>query len=348
MAGGLGSRFWPLTKDNNPKQFLDLLGRGETMLQSTFRRYAQVCPAENIFVVTGESMVERVKKQIPELGDHQVLCEPLRRNTAPCVAYAASIIGKINPNANIVVSPSDHAIFNEELFAANLDNALAVAERHDWIVTMGAMPTNPNTKYGYIQFAQAAACRESADLHKVVTFTEKPPLEMAAQFIASGEFLWNAGIFVWRMPVLKEAYRKHLPNIYEHFFDIDIDTPQTTLEQIYATTEQISIDFGIMEKADNVYVMKAAFGWSDVETWDSLYTNVAPDNSGNAVASGKVLSYDSHNCVFHIPDGKAAIVQGLDNYIVAANGDTVLVCPRNCEDLIVKYGSDYELSKVSR
>lgn len=345
MAGGFGSRFWPTCSLTKPKQFLDLLGTGESMIQNTFRRFETICPRENILIVTTKTHEAQVRRQIPDLADYQVLCEPFRRNTAPCIAYAAAIIGGINPNANVVVTPSDHAIFGEQDFRQNLDDAIRMVDMHDWIVTLGAKPVNPNIQYGYIQFREAEIRGTTSRLHKAITFVEKPPIDMACQFIASGEFLWNAGIFVWRLPVLIEAYRKYLPQLVS-FFDLTLDTPAKHLRELYTQAENISVDYGIIEKADNVYVMEADFGWSDVETWDSLHLAKLKDDNGNAIASGRVLTYDTHNCVVHLNPEKYAVIQGLDNYIVAAGTDTLLICPRDQEEQIYKYASDIELLKM--
>lgn len=347
MAGGFGSRFWPLSKADNPKQFIDVLGTGESMLQSTFHRFERLCPRENIIIVTGETYAEPVRRQIPNLLPYQVLCEPYRRNTAPCIAYAAAVIQGLNPKANIIVSPSDHAIFKDEMFVVNMEQALDIVEHHDWIVTIGAQPTNPNTKYGYIQFDDKPALPEASNIHKVVTFTEKPPVEMAQQFITSGEFFWNAGIFVWRLPVLMDAYRKHLPQIAESFFQLSKNSSSETLEAVYTTCDTISVDFGIMEKADNVYVLEAAFGWSDVETWDSLFATLPHNTDNNAVVSGKVFSYDVHNCVVHVPANKTVVLQGLDGYIVAGDDDTILVCRRDQEDRVFMFASEVEMSLMA-
>lgn len=352
MAGGFGSRFWPICSLSRPKQFIDLLGSGVSMIEDTFRRFEAICPRENIIIVTLRDHEPMVRELIPGLADYQVLCEPFRRNTAPCVAYAAAVINSINPNANIVVTPSDHAIFGEEAFRSNLLEAIDMADRYDRIITMGARPVNPNIKYGYIQFRAtdrnadtAPAAKESRLIHKAITFTEKPPIEMALQFIRSGEFLWNAGIFVWRLPVLMEAYRRFLPAIADSFFALGADTPFEQLRSVYEQAETISVDYGIIEKADNVYVMEAQFGWSDVETWNSLYLAADKDADGNAMASGNVMAYNSHNCVFHLPPDKFATIQGLDNYIVAQGRDELLICPRQNEDLIFKFAADVELMR---
>ena len=343
MAGGYGSRFWPICKDDSPKQFIDILGTGQSLLQSTFKRFECICPRENIIIVTNRVYMDRVREQIGGLLPYQVLGEPTRRNTAPCVAYAASVINEMNSDANVIVTPSDHAIFGMEHFIHDIECALQVTERHDCIVTVGVRPTNPNVKYGYIQFSEESADPQMPTLHKVITFTEKPPVEMACQFIATGEFFWNAGLFVWRMPTLRKAYEAFLPNIARNYFALKVTTPQTELDTVYALSESISIDFGIMEHADNVYVMEATFGWSDVESWNSLYGVVQHDTSNNSVVTGRALLYDVKNSVVHVPSNRTAVLQGLDGYIVAANEDTILVCRRDNEDCIVKYISDVEL-----
>lgn len=348
MAGGFGSRFWPLCSVTKPKQFLDLTGRGESMIQDTFRRFEAVCPRENIIIVTTKAHEAQVRKQIPDLLDYQVLCEPFRRNTAPCIAYAAAVVNGINPNANIVVTPSDHAIFGAEEFHRNINDAISMVDSHDWIVTLGARPVNPNVKYGYIQFRDSGMVGTVSKIHKAITFVEKPPFDMACQFINSGEFLWNAGIFVWRLPVLMEAYRRFLPSIAERFFDLAVDTPLKQLKEVYTQAQNISVDYGIIEKADNVYVMEAEFGWSDVETWDSLYMAKPKDSNGNAIASGQVITYDTHNCIVHLNPEKYAVIQGLDDYIVAAGTDTLLICRRDQEEQLLKFNSDVELLKSKK
>lgn len=348
MAGGFGNRLWPVSRPGNPKQFQDMLRRGESMLQGTFRRMAEVCPREHILIVTGESMAPRVAEQIPGLKPYQVLVEPYRRNTAPCIAYAASVIESMCPNANIIVSPSDHAIFGEHRFAQDLCQALDVAEREECIVTVGVRPSNPNTKYGYIQFAEESAFSDSPRMHRVVTFTEKPPLEMACQFIQTGEFFWNAGLFVWSLPVLRKAYEQHLPEMAQNFSGITAETPAAELDRIYSQTESISVDFGIMEKASNVYVLEASFGWSDVESWDSLYNTYRHDENGNAVVSGNILAYDTRDTVVHLMSGKTVVLQGLDGYVVAGDEDTLLICRRDQEERLAKFISDVEMKKISQ
>lgn len=345
MAGGFGRRFWPMSQMDNPKQFIDIMGTGQSMLQSTFARFERICPRRNIIIVTGELYADRVREQIPDLRPYQVLNEPSRRNTAPCIAYAASIIQGLNPNAVVVVSPSDHAIFNEEAFARDINQSVQIARQHDWIVTVGVRPTSPNTSYGYIQFEETPTL---STFHKAVTFTEKPPVDVAQRFIASGEFLWNAGLFIWRLPVLMEAYRRYLPLVADSFFQLSLMTPRGELNKVYSVSETISVDFGIMEKAENVYVVPASFGWSDVETWESLYATAPHDQHGNAIVSGQVFSYESSDCVVHVPADKTVVVQGLEGYVVAGNDDTILICRRDQEERLFNFSSDVELYKLTR
>lgn len=345
MAGGSGSRFWPMSKENNPKQFLDILGCGESMLQTTFRRFERICPRENILIVTGEAYADQVRAQVPNLRPYQVLSEPVRRNTAPCIAYAAAVLHAMNPEANVIVSPSDHAVFDDGSFDRNLEQALAITRQHDWIVTIGVRPTNPDTKYGYIQFDETPARPEESNLHRVVTFTEKPPAEVARQFIATGEFFWNSGIFVWRLPVLMQAYRTYLPDIAQSFFQLSDVTSTDELNRTYSLSEAISVDFGIMEKADNIYMLEASFGWSDVESWDSLYATSPHNSDGNAFVTGEVFAYDTHDTVVHMMPHRTVVLQGLDGYIIAEDEETLLICRRDQEDRIVKFASDVELKK---
>ena len=349
MAGGLGSRFWPVSNTDCPKQFIDTLGVGKSMLQMTFERYAKLCPKENIVVVTGEAYADRVREQLPGLNDYQVLSEPLRRNTAPCVAYAASVIADMDPQATFIVTPSDHAVFRQEKFLADLRQAVETVQKHDWIITLGVQPVKPDTSYGYIQFHDKPSLPKAHNLHEVVTFTEKPPVEMARQFIASGEFFWNAGIFVWTLPVLRKAYEAFLPAIADSFFKLTQNTDHSTLEQVYSQCEAISVDNGIMEQADNVHVLAASFGWSDVETWDSLYDVFRHDRDGNTILSGdNIFTYDTRNTLVAMPNdlGKTVVLEGLDGYIVAANEDTLMICRRKNEEMIFRFASDVEMKRL--
>lgn len=348
MAGGFGSRFWPVSQSDNPKQFLDVLGTGRSMLQTTFDRFAQFCPRENIIIVTSEKYHQRVREQIDGLQPYQVLLEPTRRNTAPCIAYAAAIIYERNPNANIIVSPSDHAIFSARGFEQDMQQALQLTAESNHIVTIGVRPTNPNSKYGYIQFSEQPARHDIQRLHQVVTFTEKPPVEIARQFIATGEFFWNAGIFIWNVNTLRQAYQTHLPNVARNFFSLTANATKAEIEAVYSESETISVDFGIMEKADNVFVLEASFGWSDVETWDLLYNTCRHDENQNCIISGNVFGYDLRNSVVHVPGNKTLVLQGLDGYIIAGNDKTLMICRRDQEEKIVKFVSDVELDEMMK
>lgn len=355
MAGGTGSRFWPIASAERPKQFIDIMGTGESMLQMTFKRVERICPRENIIIVTSRNGVEEVRKQITGLEDYQVLGEPIRRGTAPCIAYAATVIAERCPTANIVVTPSDHAVFGIENYERNINQAIGIAQKNDWIITIGVQPTNPNTKYGYIQYSEEPSLTDAHDLHKVVTFTEKPPIEMARKFVMSGEFMWNAGIFIWRLDILMSAYRSFLPNVANLFFGdkeggrprIGSSASAETVEQAYSMCESISTDFGILEKADNVHVMAASFGWSDVETWDSLYDTCEKNQDSNVILGGNVFTYDVKNSIIHMPDSDhTVVVQGLDGYIVAADEQTLMICRRDQEEQAVKFRADVAFSKL--
>lgn len=350
MAGGLGSRFWPISNTDCPKQFIDITGVGRSMLKLTVERFEKLCSLEHIVIVTGEAYVDRVHQQVPGLAEWQVIGEPMRRNTAPCVACAAAVIARRDPDATVIVSPADHAIFRQERFFADLRQAVQTATEHRWIVTLGAQPTRPDTSYGYIQFREPSAANNTLpdNLFEVVTFTEKPPVEMARQFIASGEFFWNTGLLVWTLPVLQEAYRKYLPALWEAFFNQPPATTHASLEEVYSQCESVSIDHGIMEKADGVYVLAASFGWSDVETWGSLYDVFRHDQNGNTVLGGNVFIYDTHNCMVALPNdpGKTVVLEGLDGYIVAASDDTLMVCRRSSEEKIFKFANDVELKQL--
>ena len=346
MAGGLGSRFWPMSQADNPKQFIDILGTGQSMLQTTFARMEMLCRRENIIIVTSAAHANIVHEQIPGLLPYQVLSEPVRRNTAPCIAYAAAVIGSLCPDATVVVTPSDHAVFGSQRFADNLADAIEVVQTNDWVVTVGVQPTNPNSKYGYIQYSDNYSLPNHNRLHPVVTFTEKPPVEVAQQFIASGEFFWNSGLLVWSLPVLKAAYERLLPAVAASFFSLSAISSDQVVAEAYATAESISVDIGIMEKLDNVHVLEASFGWSNIETWESLYITYPHDTDGNAPVSGNIFLYDVKNTVVHVPNNQNVVVKGLNDYIVAAGGDTILICPRADEEQLFRFSNDVELKQL--
>ncbi len=287
MAGGVGSRFWPMSRTSQPKQFIDILGTGESLLQQTFNRFAKVCPKENILIATNEIYKDIVKKQLPMLTDEQILCEPNRRNTAPCIAYANYKIKALNPNATVVVSPSDHVIVKENIFTEVITSALHAAANNEWLITLGIKPGYPNTGYGYIQFDENVMSAEDNRIKKVKTFTEKPNLEMANSFIESGDFLWNAGIFIWSLKSAMQAIKLYLPEVDEVFVAgegiYNTQKEKEFINTVYPSCKSISIDYGVMEKAKNVYVIASDFGWSDLGTWGALYDYRTKNEEGNSV-----------------------------------------------------------------
>jgi mannose-1-phosphate guanylyltransferase len=342
MAGGIGSRFWPISRTAHPKQFIDILGTGKTLIQNTYDRFLKVCPKENIYVVTNEIYTGLVKQQLPDMADHQILTEPVMRNTAPCIAYGSFKIESLNPDAAIVVAPSDHLILDEAAFVEAIEKSLKAAAENNCLVTLGIKPSRPDTGYGYIQFTDKTVNEE---FHKVKTFTEKPTLEIAKTFLQSGDFLWNAGIFVWTAKAIVSAFGEHLPEMHEIFSDArpvyNTDDEKGTIHKSYAHCANISIDYGIMEKADNVYVLPSEFGWSDLGTWASIYELADKDYVGNAVIpSEKVIMYDSSNCMVNVPGEKLVILQGLHDFIVVEANNTLLICPRDQEQNIKKVVAD--------
>ncbi len=349
MAGGIGSRFWPLSKSNRPKQFLDILGTGRTFLQQTYDRLKKICPKENFLVVTSIDYKDLVKTQLPELNQTQILLEPLRRNTAPCIAYACYKIQKMNPNANIIVAPSDHLIRHEEAFLAEIKKGLEFVSQNDALLTLGIRPDRPETGYGYIQVESTNSVGAFNNLHKVKTFTEKPNLELARIFIESGEFFWNSGIFIWSLQSILKAFHLHLSSVAELFERGHklYGTPDEVsfLNKTYPECQNISIDYGIMEKATNVYVLCSDFGWSDLGTWRSLYENSVKDNLENVVSGNNVMLYGSKNCIVDMPDEKLVILQGLEGYIVVESEGTLLVCRKEDEQQIRQFVNDVRMNR---
>jgi mannose-1-phosphate guanylyltransferase len=335
MAGGVGSRFWPASRAARPKQFLDILGVGKPLLRLTFERFLKLCPAAHIFIVTNRQYVGLVREMLPELGPHQILAEPSRNNTAPCIAYTAFKIHALNPQANLVVAPSDHIILEEAAFIDTLRAGLDFTARQDALLTLGIQPTRPDTGYGYIQFDQADS---GAAARKVFCFTEKPPLETARQYLASGGYLWNAGIFVWRAEILLRAFREHAAEIHRILAAglpyYNTPEEQAFIDEAYPTTPSISVDYAIMEKAANVYTIPSSFGWSDLGTWASLYAESPQDEAGNAIQGDKALPIDTRNSFIRLPQGKLAVIGGLDGYIVVDEGDVLLIWPQDREQEI--------------
>jgi mannose-1-phosphate guanylyltransferase len=346
MAGGIGSRFWPMSRTALPKQFLDVLNTGRTLVQWTYERYAKFIPAENIYIVTSEEYVDIVKTQLPMLPIDNILAEPSKKNTAPCIAYISFKLAQMNPDAKCIVAPSDHLILEEDRFQAIVMQALDFVDHIKALATLGIQPTHPNTGYGYIQYEGLEVAK---DVFKVKTFTEKPDLEIAKSFIESGDFLWNAGIFAWKISSILAAFEKYQPEMYELFDQekMHFNTPaeNAAIQKIYPQCTNISIDIAIMEKANNVYVMPASFGWSDLGTWNSAYENMEKDYFGNAVASDNVIVIDATKCMINSPKNKLVVVQGLDDFIVVDTKDVLLICSRDKEQSIKEYVAEVKRNK---
>ena len=338
MAGGIGSRFWPMSRSSYPKQFLDILNIGKTLIQSTYERYAKFIPQENIYVVTSKEYVSIVEVQLPDIKKENILAEPSRKNTAPCIAYISFKLMQKDPEACLIVAPSDHLVLDTDTFEKISVKALDFAQHLKAIVTLGIQPTYPNTGYGYIQHDTISVAE---DVYKVKTFTEKPNLELAKTFIASGDFLWNGGIFIWRVQSILKAFEQFQPEMYELFAaekDL-LNTPdeQKAIDRIYPLCTNVSIDYAIMEKANNVYVIPASFGWSDLGTWNSAYENLEKDYLGNAVAGDKVMVIDAAKCMVSAPEDKLLVLQGLEDFIIVDTKDVLLICKKEKEQEIKEY-----------
>ncbi len=346
MAGGIGSRFWPMSRTAYPKQFLDVLNTGKTLIQWTYERYTQFIPAENIYIVTSEEYVSIVEKQLPNLPKENILAEPSKKNTAPCIAYISFKLAQKDPQATFVVAPSDHLILEQENFQKIVEQSLDFVSNIKALATLGIKPTNPNTGYGYIQYE---GLEVSKGVYKVKTFTEKPTVEIAESFIASGDFLWNAGIFAWKASTIIAAFEKYQPEMFELFDGekANFNTPaeKKSIQKIYPQCVNISIDIAIMEKADNVYVIPASFGWSDLGTWNSAYENMEKDYFANAVASDNVIVIDATKCMINAPKDKLVVVQGLDDFIVVDTKDVLLICSKEKEQSIKEYVAEVKRHK---
>jgi mannose-1-phosphate guanylyltransferase len=350
MAGGIGARFWPMSRTSHPKQFIDILGTGETLIRQTFNRFSRICPKENIYIVTNSIYRNLVKEQIPGISEEQILMEPSRRNTAPCVAYANYVILSRDPEARIVVAPSDHIILKEDVFLENVSTALQAASENEWLITLGIRPSRPDTGYGYIQYVDGKTVYEKEPhLRKVKTFTEKPNLDLAITFLQCGDFLWNSGIFIWSLKSIMNAFKAYLPEV-DVLFEKGIGKYGTKHESAfiadtYTVCKSISLDYGVMEKADNVYVLAADFGWSDLGTWGSLYENRPHDENGNAVVGKNVMMYDSTNCIVNMPKDKVVVLEGLTDYIVVESDNVLLICRKADEQQIRQFVNDVMLEK---
>ncbi len=350
MAGGVGSRFWPLSRAAKPKQFLDILGTGKTLLRQTFERFIHVIPIENILIVTNTDYGDLVKEQIPELEPANILLEPYRRNTAPCIAYASYKIKKLDPGASIIVAPSDHLIIKEEMFSEVVNQGLEFVSRNDALLTLGIQPSRPETGYGYIQVDGAKKkSKEFKNFRTVKTFTEKPDYKLAKVFYESGEFYWNAGIFFWALPSILEAYNRYLPEMNSIFSEGDdkynTGKEKAFIENAYSKCRNISIDYGIMEKADNVFVLTSDFGWSDLGTWGSLHEQSVKDKQNNVIRGDNVMIYDVRNCLINVPDNKLVVLQGLKDFIVVESKNALLVCRIKDEQKIKNIVRDVEMQQ---
>jgi mannose-1-phosphate guanylyltransferase len=346
MAGGIGSRFWPVSRLNLPKQFLDILNVGKTLIQATYERFAQFIPPENIYVVTAIQYKDIVARQLPLLNPENIVCEPSRKNTAPCIAYISYKLQQLNPESNLICAPADHLILDNTSFIKVSLEALGFTKKNNALVTLGIKPFQPNTGYGYIQYEEHAI---SDNIYKVKTFTEKPDLELAKTFITSGDFLWNAGIFVWKTKNIISAFEKYLPETHELFDGakkvMNTEKEADAIELIYPLCVNISIDYGILEKADNVYVIPSTFGWSDLGTWGSAYENLEKDYMENAVAADNVILFDSTKNVVHSNGEKLILLQGLDDFIVVDTKDALLVCKNDKEQHIKEYLAEIRRNK---
>jgi len=334
MAGGIGSRFWPVSTSNYPKQFHDMLGTGQSLLQKTYARINKIVPAENIYILTNERYLQLTLEQLPDISEQQVVLEPAMRNTAPCILLAALKIQKQNPNALMLVAPSDHWIEDEEAYANDVIRCYKASEEADILMTLGILPTFPNTGYGYIE----SDSEENLEIKKVKQFREKPDYETAKRFLADGNFLWNAGIFIWSVKSIVNSYKTHLNQMYTHFFSgwNQLNTPEekTFIQKEYAKAENISIDYGILEKAENVYVKPATFDWNDLGTWGALYDKLSKDEQDNATVNAEVLYREASNNIVFTSRKKFVVVEELNDYIIVDKEDVLLIYPKRKEQEI--------------
>lgn len=344
MAGGVGSRFWPMSTTEKPKQFIDVLGVGRSLLQLTFDRFKGICSPENVWVVTNRSYKDLVLEQLPEIPVTNILCEPCRRNTAPCIAYVSWRIKSKDRNANIVVTPSDHIVTNCEEFKRVISQCLKFTSETDAIITLGMKPTRPETGYGYIQADLSSCSPRNKEIFRVDSFREKPDLETAKKYIQNKSYFWNAGIFIWSVNTIVNAFRIYQPAISKIFESLQpvYGTPkeQEEIDLRFPECENISVDYAIMEKAEEIFVCPADFGWSDLGTWGSLLVQTKKDLYGNGVIGENVSLFDTHNCIVHTLDKKKVVIQGLDGYIVADDGNKLLICKLSEEQRIKQFSSE--------
>lgn len=344
MAGGVGSRFWPMSTPDYPKQFIDVLGCGRTLIQLTADRFQGICPPENIWVVTSEKYADTVKEQLPDIADDHILREPCRRNTAPCIAYVSWKIKARNPKANMVVTPSDHIVMNIAEFQRVINSAMNFTADSDAILTLGMKPTRPETGYGYIEADLSVPSTANKEVFRVYSFKEKPDLETARRYIQKNNFFWNAGIFVWNVNTVVNALRVYQPAISKVFERLlpyyYTDKEQEMIDRNFPLCENISVDYAIMEKADEIFVLPASFGWSDLGTWGSLHENLPKDAHNNTQIGVNIKLYETRNCVIHTTQEKRVVVQGLDGYIVAEKNNTLLICRLSEEQRIKEFSAE--------
>lgn len=346
MAGGIGSRFWPMSRSSYPKQFLDILNTGKTLLQSTYERYLTFIPNENIYIVTADEYIDIVKQQLPLLPVENIIGEPERKNTAPCIAYISFKLQQLNPNANLIVAPSDHLIEDQPLFEKTCLEALDFTEKNNAFVTLGIKPTYANTGYGYIEYEKTQMAVAN---HPVKRFTEKPTAEMAGVFIESGNFLWNAGIFIWKTKDIIEAFRNYMPEMFDIFIcgvsEFNGPFEKAAVKHIFKYCESVSIDYAIMEKAKNIFVIPADFTWSDLGTWNSAWEISEKDNEQNAVAGDNTLMVDAKGCIVHSNDKKLLLIGGVEDLIIVNTSDALLICKKENEQQIKEYLGKVKLTK---
>ena len=330
MAGGVGSRFWPMSSPSLPKQFIDVLGCGRTLIQLTVDRFKNICPPENIWIVTSADYADIVREQLPEIGGEHVLLEPCRRNTAPCIAYVSWKIKAKNPKANIVVTPSDHIVTDEREFSRVVLSAMKFTADSDAIVTLGMKATRPETGYGYIEADLSMPCPSNKEIYRVDAFKEKPNQETAERYLRKNNYFWNAGIFIWNVSTIVNALRVYQPamsKIFERLLPYYYtDKEQELINELFPACENISIDYAVMEKADEIYVFPASFGWSDLGTWGSLHDNLKKDAHNNICVGTNIKMHESRNCIIHVTEEKKVVIQGLDGYIVAEKNGMLLIC----------------------
>ncbi|MFI5220760.1 MAG: mannose-1-phosphate guanylyltransferase [Bacteroidia bacterium] len=348
MAGGIGTRFWPFSRSSFPKQFLDILGTGKSLLQLTYERFLKNFEKDNIFIVANQAYTPLIEQQIPGIKNDCILEEPVAKNTAACIAYAITKIHKANTHAVCVVAPSDHLILDEEKFNENIFHAMHHAKKHEALITLGIRPSRPDTGYGYIQYVEDKKTEDN--IFKVKTFTEKPSLELARTFVESGDFLWNAGIFIWSCSAIKNAFKAHMPEMYalfkeasKHYFSSE---EKKTIQSVYERCRSVSIDYGIMEKASNVYVIPADFGWSDLGTWTSLYENSSHDSNHNVIRGKQIMMYDTHNSIIasgHKNGAKLIVVKGISDLIIVDTPDVLLVCDKSKEQEVKQIVTDIHI-----